>query len=309
VKPAVIVLLLVARGDMQQPAMAALTRAAETVLGPQSHIVFHEQAKALGDDEAIALADQMRASMVVTVTWSSDQSRAHVHVHFAERSGWLERDVSFSPHDPPTERGRTLGFEIATMVPDMAPSQAPAPPAPALSPAKPEERPLVPVAAHPTQWAVDLNGTGAVGGDATGYGIGAGARWAFMSSVFVRAGGAVRFGRVLPADATSTTWVPAIGVGYLPEVVPSRVRIGARVDGLALFTELSREAPAEARGRWTPGVDVLAEVEVAASPVAVGLAAGAEYVWGSTNVRIGDTDAATLPRLRLLTELGLRLRF
>jgi hypothetical protein len=306
-KPAVIVLLLVARGDMQQPAMAALTRAAESVLGPQSRIVFHEQPKALGDEEAIALADQMRASMVVTVTWSSDQSQAHVHVHFSERPGWLERDVSFSPRDPPAERGRTLGYEIATMVPDLPPTQAPPPSAPPA--ARPEERPLVPIAVHPSAWAVDLNGTGAVGGDATGYGIGAGARWAFVPSAFVRAGGSVRFGRVLPASATSTTWIPGVGVGYLPFVVPNRVRVGARADGLAIFTELSRSSPAEARGRWTPGVDLMAEVEVAASPVAVGVAVGAEYAWGSTEVRVGETDTTTLPRLRLLAELGLRLRF
>jgi len=305
VKPAVIVLLLVARGDMQQPTMAALTRAAESVLGPESRIVFHEQPKALGDEEAIALADQMRASMVVTVTWSNDQSRAHVHVHFAERPGWLERDVSFSPHDPPTERGRTLGFEIATMVPDLPPSQ----PAPAPAAAKPEERALVPVAPRPSAWSVDLNGTGAVGGDATGYGIGAGARWSFVSSAFVRAGGAVRFGRVLPANATSTTWVPAIGVGYLSGSASNRVRVGARADGVALFTEVSRASPAEARGRWIPGVDLLAEVELAASPVAIAAAIGAEYAFGTTSVRVGDTDATDLPRLRLIAELGLRFHF
>jgi hypothetical protein len=292
---------------MQQPAMAALTRAAESVLGPESHIVFHERQRALGDDEAIALADQMRASMVVSVTWSSDQSRAHVHVHFAERPGWLERDVSFAPLDPATERGRTLGFEIATMVPDVSPAQAP--PAPPPPVAKPEERPLVPIAARPSAWAVDLNGTGAVGGDATGYGIGAGARWSFVPNAFVRAGGAVRFGRVLPADATSTTWVPAIGVGYVSAGASSRVRFGARVDGLAMFTELARTSPAEARGRWTPGVDLLTEIEVAASPVAITAAAGAEYAFGSTAVRLGETEATTLPRLRLLAELGLRLHF
>ncbi len=304
-KPAVIVLLLVARGDMQQPTMAALTRAAETVLGPESHIVFHEQPRSLGDDEAIALADQMRASMVVSVTWSADQSRAHVHVHFAERPGWLERDVSFSPHDPAAERGRTLGFEIASMVPDLPPPQAPPPPSVA---AKPEERPLLSVATRPSPWAFDLNGAAAFGGEATGYGIGAGARWAFVPTAFVRAGGAVRFGRVLPANATSTSWVPAIGAGYASSA-SHRIRLGARVDGLGIFTELARSTSAESRGRWTPGVDVVAEVELAASPVTVAGAIGAEYALGSTDVRVGDTDAATLPRLRLLTELGLRFRF
>src|SRR5258705_1416477 len=286
---------------MQQPAMAALTRAAETVLGPESRIVFHEQPKALGDDEAIALADQMRASMVVTVTWSSDQSRAHVHVHFTERPVWLERDVSFSPQDPPAERGRTLGFEIATMVPDLPP--APPPASTPLS-AKPEARPLVPVAPRSAGWAVEVDGTGAVGGDATGYGVGAGARWAFVPSAFVRAGGAVRFGRVLPANATSTTWIPAIGVGYDRSIAASPVSLGARVDGLAIFTELSRGASAEAHGRWTPGVDLVAEIELAASPVAIAGAVGAEYAFGSTSVRVGDADTTTLPRLRFLAELG-----
>jgi hypothetical protein len=192
------------------------------------------------------------------------------------------------------------------MVPDLPPSQAP--PSPPSAAAKPEERPLVPVAARPSSWAFDLNGAAAFGGDASGYGIGAGTRWSFVPAAFARAGGTVRFGRVLPANATSTTWVPAIGVGYQSSVT-NRVRLGARVDGLAMFTELARSSPAESRGRWTPGVDLVAEVELAASPVTLAGALGAEYALGSTDVRIGDADAATLPRLRLLTELGLRFRF
>ncbi len=287
--------------------MAALTRAAETVLGSESHIVFHEQTKTLNDEEAIALADQMRASIVVSVTWSGDQSRAHVHVHFSERPGWLERDVSFSPTDPPAERGRTLGFEIATMVPDVPPADTPRIDRPAT---RPEDKPIAPkVMRRPTSWSVGLNGVGAFGGDATSYGIGADARWSFVASGFARAGGAMRFGRVLAADASSLTFVPALGVGFSLGEPESRVRFGARADGLAIFTELSRTTPAETRGRWVPALDAMAELELAASPVVIAAAVGSEYAFGSTVVRVGTDETATLARWRFVSELGLRVRF
>jgi hypothetical protein len=306
-KPAVIVLLLVARGDMQQPAMAALTRAAESVLGSESHIVFHEQAKTLSDDEAIALGDQMRASMVVAVTWSGDQGRAHVHVHFSERPGWLERDVSFLATDPPPERGRTLGYAIASMVPDVAPADAAQVSRP---PTRTEEKTAPsPVVRRTTSWSVGVAAAGAFAGDATSYGIGADARWSFVASGFVRAGGAARFGRVPAADASSLTVVPAVGVGFTLGESGGPARIGARIDALAIFSELSRATPPETHGRWVPGVDAMGEVELSLPPVAVGVALGPEYALGSTEVHIGTAEPATFPRWRFVSELGLRLRF
>jgi len=56
---------------------------------------------ALKDDpvvrDTIGLAEQMRASVVVEITWpAADRTNAHVHVHFAQRPGWLDRDLAFA---------------------------------------------------------------------------------------------------------------------------------------------------------------------------------------------------------------------
>ncbi len=300
-KPAVIVLLLVSRGDMQQPAMVALTRAAERALGPESRIVLHEQTAPLLDEEAMALAEQMRASVVVEVSWSDDRGRAHLHVHFAERAGWLERDLAFSPGEPLVERGRTLGFEIASMVPDLAPETRP-------PPSEPERRAPPPDSPERLKWAVDVAAIGSLAGDASGVGGAIGGRWLSANGGFVRLGMAARFGQVATANASSMTLGPGAGLGWMWGG-SSRWRAGIRADGFALFTRLSRSMPDESRARWVPGLDLLAEVELDASPVLLAFAAGPEYAFGKTEIRVGDTQTATLPRLRLTGELGLRLRF
>lgn len=307
-KPAIIVLLLVARGEMQAPPLADLTHAAERALGIDSRIVLHEEVTPLRDDDAVALAEQMRATVVVELNWSPDRTRAHLHVHFVERPGWLERDLVFAAEEPLTERGRTLGFEIATMVPDAPPRAATQVEA---RPRRDESSEAPPSAARAerSSFAIDLDGVGAVGGDATGFGFGAAARFVSSGGVFVRAGGEVRFGRVAPVDGDSMTVLPEIGGGFTSSAPGGRLHIGARVDALAEWIRVSRSNPTEDRSRWVPAIDLLGELSYDASPTAFLVALGGEYALGDTTVRVGPIDATTLPRLRFVVELGARVRF
>src|SRR5258707_8240349 len=208
-KPAIIVLLIGARGEMQEPPLVDLTHAAERALGTDSRIVLHEQVAPLPDDEAVALAEQMRVTVVVELKWSTDRTRAHLHVHFVERPGWLERDLVFAPEEPLTERGRTLGFEIATMVPDVAPRVAPQPDP---SPRRDEPTQEIPGPGHRdrARFALDVTGVGAIGGDATGLGFGVAGRFVSLGGAFVRWGGEARFGRVAAIDGASVMVSPAI---------------------------------------------------------------------------------------------------
>ena len=307
-KPAIIVLLVVARGEMQAPPLADLTHAAERALGTESRIVLHEEVAPLPDDDAVALAEQMRTTVVVELNWSADRTRAHLHVHFVDRPGWLERDLVFAAEEPLTERGRTLGFEIATMVPDVPPrtaTQGEARP----RRDEPSEAPSIAARAERSSIAIDLYGVGAVGGDATGFGFGAAARYISSSGVFVRAGGEARFGRVAPVDGESIAVLPAIGGGFMSSAPGGRLHIGARIDALAEWTRVSRSNPTEDRSRWVPAVDLLGELSYEASPTALLVALGSEYALGDTTVRVGPIDVTTLPRLRFVAELGARVRF
>lgn len=44
-----------------------------------------------------------------------DPQVAHLHCYVPDNHRWVQRDISFDPADPPSERGRTLGFVIASM--------------------------------------------------------------------------------------------------------------------------------------------------------------------------------------------------
>ncbi len=86
------------------------------------------------------------------------------------------------------------------------------------------------------------------------------------------------------------------------------LHLGARLDGLAQWTQLSRSSPSEQHARWVPGIDLLAELSYDTSPSTFYGALGSEYAFGDTTVRIGETDVSMLPRLRFVIELGARLR-
>jgi hypothetical protein len=316
-KASIIVLLVLSKGEVQDPGMVSMTRAAERALGADSRIFVHEPPGPLSDGEAVSLGEQIRASAIVEVRWGgADRTLAHLHVHVADGAGWFDRDLPFAASAPYTERGRTLGLQIATMVPDTPPE--PPPPAPAPAPEQ-SDRPAPSVAGPaekgaPRPWALDLSAIGSAGSEATGFGAALGFRYSPVPFVAVRAGAGGRFGEIAKASASSREIHGSLGafVGVLRD--PRVWSLGLRADLLVVHQSLSRADPngtaIRTVTRVVPGADLVAELGLAVTAQARFVAAaGTEYAFGATDVYVGQDRVATIERLRAVGELGLRLEF
>jgi hypothetical protein len=100
------------------------------------------------DGLAIAAEQQAHADAVAEVTWSDGAHRqARLHVHLARTGRWVDRSIGFQPSDADAERGRTIGFAVASMIPEAPgaaeaePPVAPWPPSPPAPPAPPAPPP------------------------------------------------------------------------------------------------------------------------------------------------------------------------
>jgi hypothetical protein len=121
-----------------------MTTAAGETLGPGSSFVVQEVASPF-QTNASALEMKLGAGAVVELVWSSDdRTRAILRVHIARLDKWIRHEIVFRPADSLTERGRTLGYAVASILatdgewkpsPALAPPSPPAPrrPAPAVA--------------------------------------------------------------------------------------------------------------------------------------------------------------------------------
>jgi hypothetical protein len=317
-KASIIVLLVLSQGEAQDEGMVAMTRAAERALGTDSRIFVHEPTGTLSDDDAVSLGQQVRASAVVEVRWGGpDRTVAHLHVHLAEGAGWFDRDLTFAQSAPYAERGRTLGLQIATMVPDTplaeAPRPAPQVPAPPVE-TPPPVAPIVDEGAAPRAWAFDLAAIGSAGGSAEGVGAALGLRYGVAPRLAIRAAAGWRSGEIASASASSRALYGSLGVfvGAFPD--PRTWTLGLRADLMVLHHALSRAdqngVDIRSAARALPGADLLAELGLAAgSRTRVVVALGAEYAFGTTEVYVGQDRVATIRRLRAVGEVGMRIAF
>jgi len=131
-------------------------------------LVEVRETRGLPDDEtAVAIETSAHADAVVELGWADPRHRqANLRLHIASGGRWIERVIHFKPSDAQAERGRTLGFAVASMLPEAAAeggapnstsspgstaTSAPAPPASATSnpPPPPVESPLPAVSPSP----------------------------------------------------------------------------------------------------------------------------------------------------------------
>lgn len=266
------------------------------------------------------------ADVVVTLRWATDNDRRatlHVRVRDGRES---ERVVMFGAGDPDRERGRTLGFAIAAMIPDdvRGPDDAPPPPPPAPAPRSepapprreeaPAPRPSPPPSIDDARVWIEPSAQAATGfvGSATTVGAGLAVRMPLRPLV-LRIGGGVRGGEVEEAEATSTTMRGDAGLGFYTLVLDRRMTLGARA-GVAVFHHtLTRNEPGggNVSGNHTlGGFEAMAEGSYAFSPrIAVLAALGAEVAFGTTRVLVGPERVAVIPGVRPAVELGIRLAF
>jgi hypothetical protein len=128
--------ILVAAGE-RSDLTRAMVGATHDALGASALVVVREVSGDLSDVEALATERGESADAVVELSWTdSRHQQASLRIHIAEERRWVERTIGFLRSDADSERGRTLGFAIASILPQ-TPSLAGAASAHAAAPSPP----------------------------------------------------------------------------------------------------------------------------------------------------------------------------
>jgi hypothetical protein len=331
------VVVLVAAGGASEPTTLAIERAASEALGRAARVVVREATGAPSDGEALAIGSEANEAAVVEVTWTDRAHRvATLRAHLAGRRRWVGRTLGFSAADVDSERGRTIGLALASMLPDAEPAGpvsreppatqeivAPPPQRPrpkATPPPAPEiaEQPAPDLTPAALRYALEFFGTGAAGlGSSLLTGGGGAAFETFVTPHFgLRIGGSVRMGDVAGSAARTLALLGTAGLVLRPWPSTESRPFGAalRVDYVLMNQtathQSSNAANVSTMMRPLSGVDALLEAEGrlgGGADVVVG--AGLEEMFATTYVDLNGTRMATLPPLSAVAQGGLRLRF
>lgn len=337
-EPLVLVILLGANAD---PTTDAVMTAARRALGPEA-VVVADMSSSQSDADALAIGARVHARAVARVSWADGGRQvARLHVHVMPANEWTDDEVRFLPQDAASERGRMIGYALASMVQRLererteepprdaavtvkasgAPLVAPRDTAPAASPAARTLAEAPDTARIDREAAVTnrelapgvevfAHSSGVLGGGATSIGGAAGARWWGSTRLGLRGAAGARAGAISAANVTTTTLFASAGPSYrIP--IGSTLELGARVDFIVLHHSATRRETRETtHARWLGAVGAMIEGSWALGPHAgVIAAAGAELAFGTTMVSVGGTPTADIPRARALAELGVRFRF
>lgn len=334
--PAVVsVVVILATGEPGDGSTRAIEQSLHSALGSEALVTVRTTPPADASDAALAAsASSEHTTLVGVVSWADRQRRVTIHFLAPPGDRWTDREIRFDASDAPTERGRTVGFALASMVSDetlsasegarreaeaaAAPAPAPAPVA-AVAPASragADTFATMPPARVPRMAfdasALAMSGTG---GYAGGFGGVLGFRVVVAGPVAVRVGLGARVGEVEPAQATSRVYTGALGLAWQPWLdAEHRWSAGIRTDALLLRHELvhfSDDDPQPAHlARFMPGVDAALEGAYRLADHASLIAAGGtEIAFGNTDVYLHGSQVATVAPVRLFLETGLRVAF
>lgn len=110
--PALLVVFVTSSAPAE-PTTAAFERSAREVLGTSATLRVERVADPLADSAALDRAGS--ADGVVELSWNSAAHTAMLHCYIASEQRWLDRAIRFSPADGAADRGRMLGFAVASM--------------------------------------------------------------------------------------------------------------------------------------------------------------------------------------------------
>lgn len=319
----VVLVVLVAAGDDPTSTDAA-AQAARAALSPASSVIVH---RAAPSDDASALDYERAAGADAVVVLTSSRSvgtRVRLRIHRRASDAWHEREFVFEGADNPGERGRTLGFALASMFPEPGPSPAaaaaePASALPAVPEATPNERvaPAAPVSPPALRASIDAAVIAGVGLDGPAGGVGGrvGGGWLVAPRTAVRIDASARREEV--PSAQSTSLLITAGPGFVFDLVPSGPgrAFGAAARGSAIaIVHIHRrvgDGPTPvSKSRWLPGVAAVLEGSLRLSEsTSLLAAAGLEAAFGYTDLVVNGRKVATIPPLRAIGDLGLRIRF
>lgn len=312
-----IVVIWTLASELSTPGTNALTGAAAEALGPDTQV----RLAVAPDPEGMRLDDARDASAVVRITWDeAEHRRARLLCFFRDSKRFVDREVVFESSDPERERGRTLGFLLASMLLD-ASVRAPADPT-----AAPREQPEAPHKDAASETARSSASTAprtallgaaefASAGSVVGYGFWFAVERTLGSQRFWLGGSAhARFGSIEHAQASSRV----IGLGLQASWLALRAgpvwagaRFGCSVAQLraARGTE-SSSGGSQTQSRILPSAEVLVHGGYRFSPAsALSLQLGTELLPGTTEIYVGDSHLATWPWAAFLARVGVETAF
>jgi hypothetical protein len=324
---AAVTVFVVISGDPTDDAFAgAIQRALQTSLGAESVVVVRRS-----DDSETALvtwASNEHAGLLGIVTWSNGNRRATIRFVQPSDGHWGAREIRFETTDAPVERGRTVGFTLASIVPDELLPRTPPPPPP--PPPPPRETTIVtttPVAERPvappreprppgrTMLEAAAQGASGIGG----YGGGIGGVFAVRVTISdpwqIRVGLGARTGDIAPASATSRVYFGGVGIAWAPWLdAGRRWSAGIRAEALLIGHDVVHFDPDDTspvrRFRLLPGGAAAVEGSWRfADQAAITAAGGVEVAFGRTDVFSLGQEVAEIVPVRGLLELGLRVSF
>lgn len=303
-----LLVFVIASRDGRDATLDAAVAAARETLG-ESATVQVEVSRA-GDAGIVALGEKRHAGAVASLVWDATHTQATIHLHRAGDARWVDRTIVFRATDAPAERGRTIGFAVASMLPEAEQTSVSKP---VEVPPPPPRRPYD----GPWHGSFDAEAVGALplGGYGSGLGADLSGQW-YVSRLGIRLGGVIRAGDVPPAQATSLIISLAAGVSVriVEPTVSQRFGLGLRFDVLATYISLHHldadDPSPVVQDRWLPGADLVGEGTLQLGPgTGIVLGLGVEASLGSTDVYVARQPVATMGPMRAVGELGVRARF
>jgi hypothetical protein len=330
--PSVLVVFMISR-DAPESTLGGFRDAATEVLGPAAMRV-ERVTRPLTDSAALERAGA--ADGVVELEWDGARQSVRLHCYIVNQQRWVDRTITFDPSDRESERGRLLGFAVASMLVNGAEpaSEATAPqPQPATRAASSKltdgQLPQSPAswqAAEPTSPAAGweplaghaLEFAGVVsrgfGGAAENVGASAALRFAVAEPYSLRLSLSGRAGEIPAAQASTRTLGLGLGLSWSILSPTAAVELELRADALGGWMDVAHLSADDIRPvrrqRWLFGGDALATLGYRLSPmVTIFAGGGLEAMLGETHIYTHGQEVATVPTLRGVAEAGFRTRF
>ena len=321
---ALLLVVLLAAGEADDPVAAPMARAAEEALGAQAEVVLREMRRLPSDEDAVKLGYDLRAEAVVELAWADAlHKEAIIRVRTRPGERWVQREITFSEADAASERGRTLGFAAASMIPVEPPHEAgpmnpvPAPPPPAVpepppaAPPPPNKPPPMRRRAFSGLFEALAIGTAGLDGEGPGLGGGLAVEVMITGHVALRLAGEARTAPIPSVSASSYSFLAAPGLAWRPVLATGSqpIAFGVHVDAMLGGYGLSH-AGDSAPLQWSPGARALLDTAwMAGQGAGISLALGAETPFRTVRIVEGGSTMKTYYPLRFVSEVGVRASF
>ena len=288
--------------------------------------------KAPDDADVSAAAAAAGATATVVVTWrDADHLVSDVRVRSTSPDGIVrqtERNVVFSARDQPVERGRALGLVIASILDEDwtagARTASQAPSCPSVSgaersirrfPRRSAERTDCPRGRrHVGRWRRASSRRSTAGGLRRRHRRPRRGTRSLTPRWALRAGLGFRVADLDGANATARTTMGSLGAVWASQGFAEGRRVGfaVRADLLGVREVIKRDDDDDQgiAGHWTIGADLVGQLGLGLSSwTSLLFSAGLEGFVGGENLAAAGQPPVTIPRGRVIFELGVLSRF